>query len=492
MVKPRWEVKIGSPITATDGDYGRLQQLLVDPGQERVVGLLVRPHGWLPYHLVVVPENVIAEASENEVRLNINREQLEAQPKYLPDAELVMDGRSYEVDDKWSPVGGEQIEVGRAANSEAGGMISNQFTRPEPHHQGLLVQVGQRVFCGEEPAGWVALLLLEPGGRVTGFVLHTGPLIGRNLIVPITWIHQVDGNRVYLSIGKKDLQGLHDYRLDDALALEVKHALWSDEILRNTDYKEISISVEDGVVKLRGHVVTQRNIRNAEAAARSVPGVLGLENDLVVDDDLVLEVAQALGKNELTRSERIAIGAQNGFVTLNGYVANAAIRNDAEAIAASIPQVRAVVNYLQAPNVIIDYKDEPIWQPYIGQEVSAADMQLGQVERVVIDPRNRRVTAFIARGYFPDPQDKDGYRLPSDEPQEESSVVIPMDAVGSVTDGSVLLKVRGAEAALYHSFELTDFIDPPAEWQPPYPYRWEQVFFERQGLEDPKSDNSPA
>jgi len=484
MVEPRWEVKIGSPVTATDGDYGRLQQLLVDPGQERVVGLLVRPHGWLPYHPVVVPENVIADASENEVRLNINREQVEALPEYLPDAVLVMDGRNYEVHDKWSPIGGKQVEVGSAANLEAGGMISNPFTRPEPHHLGLLVRAGQRVFCREEPAGWVALLLLEPDGRVTGFVLHTGPLIGRNLIVPITWVHQVDGNRVYLSVGKKDLRGLHDYGLDDALMVDVKNALWSDEILRNTDDKEIGISVEDGVVRLRGHVVTQRNKRKAEDAARSVPGVLDVENCLIVDDDLVLQVAQTLGKNELTRSERIAVGAQNGFITLNGEVGSAAIRDAAEAIAASVPQVRGVVNYLHAPNIIIDYKDEPIWQPYIGQEVSAADMQLGQVEKVVIDPRNRRVTAFVARGYFPDPQDKDGYRLPSDEPQEERRIVIPMHVVGSVTDGSVLLEVSGAEAALCRSFELADFIDPPAEWQPPYPYRWEQVLFDGERLEE--------
>jgi hypothetical protein len=37
-----------------------------------------------------------------------------------------------------------------------------------------------------------------------------------------------------------------------------------------------------------------------------------------------------------------------------------------------------------------------------------------------------------------------------------------------------------------------DFIDPPAEWQPPYPDRWEQVLFDRQRLEDPKRDNNPA
>ena len=484
MVEPRWEVKIGSPVTATDGDYGRLQQLLVDPQEERVVGLLVRPHGWLPYHPVVVPEKVITDASENEVRLNISREQVEALPEYLPDAELVIDGRNYEVHDKWSPVSGEPVEAGRAANSEAGEMISNPFTRPEPHHLGLLVRAGQRVFCREESAGWVALLLLESGGRVTGFVLHTGPMIGRNLIVPLTWIHQVDGNRVYLSVGKKDLQGLRDYGLDDALTVEVKHALWSDEILRNTDYQEIGVSVEDGIVKLRGHVISMMNKTRTERAASSVAGVLGLENDLVLDQDLANGVAQALGHDEHTRFAGISVGAQNGFITLNGHVHSADIRESAEAIAASVPQVRGVINCLQAPNVVIDPKEHQVWQPLIGKEVSAADMQLGHVERVIIDPRNRRVTAFVARGSFPEPGDKDGYRSPGEDVPQERSVIIPIDAVRYATDSSVLLKVSGAEAALYRAFAPADFVYPPAGWQPPYPYHWEQVLFDEERLEE--------
>jgi osmotically-inducible protein OsmY/uncharacterized protein YrrD len=484
MLEPRWEVKIGSPVTATDSDYGHLQQLLVDPQEARVVGLLVRPHGLLAYHPVVVPENAISSASENEVRLNVNREQVEALPEYLPNAKLVMDGRNYEVHDKWSPAGGVEIEVGRAANLEAGGMISNQFSKPQPQHPGLLIWAGQQVLCQDQTAGWVTLLLLEPGGRVTGFVLYTGPLIGRNLIVPINWVQKVDGNRVYLSVEKKDLQGLHDYRLDDALMAEAKNALWSDEILRNTDYQEIDVSVADGIIKLQGHVITLRNKTRAEEAACSVPGILGLENELVVDDDLVIHVAQALGNNEQTCLEQISVGAQNGFITLNGYVSSAAIREAAEVIAASVPQVRGVINTIQAPNVVIDPQKGQVWQPLIGKEVSAADMQLGHVEKVIIDPRNRRVTAFVVCGYFPDPQNKDGYRLPGEEPRQEYSVVIPIEAIRYATDDSVLLEVRGVEAALYRAFDPADFINPPAEWQPPYPYHWEQVLFDGERLEE--------
>ena len=492
MVEPRWEVKIGSTVMTKDGEYGHLQQVLLDPHLERVVALLVRPYRLIPSPTVVVPEELIADASEKEVRLKISREQVEALPQYRPDSELIVEGQSYEADDELFAVRGKQgIEIGRAPSSKEPGMIESQLTDSERERFGLRLRAGQQVFCRDEHAGWVSLILLDPNGQVKDFVLHTGHLhlTGRELIVPIAWVQEVDRGNVHLLVAKQYLENLPDYYSDEVLGAAADNALWSDEILRNTDYKQIGISVEDSIVRLRGHVVTSMNKGNAEKAARSVPGVLNVENDLVVDDDLVLEVAQALGKNEVTRLERIAVGAQNGFITLDGYVASTAIRDDAEAITASIPQVRGVVNYLHAPNVIIDYKDEPIRQPLIGQQVAATDMHLGYVEKVIINPCNRRVTAFVARGCFPDPRYKDNYRLPDEAPQQESSVVIPIDAVRYVTESYVLLGVRGAEAALNRSFGSAEFTFPPTAWQPPYPYRWEQVLFDGQRLEEPKVEN---
>lgn len=490
MLETRWEVKIGSIVTTTDGDYGHLKQLLLDPHQERIVGLLVRPQGLLPYHPVVVPEDLIADASEKEVRLKISRSELEALPRFGPNSQLVVQGEAYQADDGLFAVLNKQgVEVGRAPSSRQPGMIETQTIGAAQERFGLRLRAGQQVFCRDEYAGWASLILLDPRGRVKGFVLHTGhlALFGRELIVPVDWIQEVDRENVHLAVEKRDLDHLPEYYSDDVLGAAVDNALWSDTILRNTDYKQIGINVEDGVVWLRGHVATRSNKRNAEEAARSIPGVLNVENNLVVDEDLLIDVSQALGNDERTRSARIAVGARNGFITLNGQVDSAAIRDAAEAIAASLPQVRGVTNYLHAPNVVIDYKDIPTWQPFIGHEISAADMQLGRVKKVIIDPRSRRVTAFVASGYFPDPEDQDGYRLPTDESQKERGVVIPITAVRRVTDGCVLLGISGAEAAMYQTFKTADFISPLADWQPPYPYRWEQVLFTGQSLDEPTS-----
>jgi osmotically-inducible protein OsmY/sporulation protein YlmC with PRC-barrel domain len=368
-------------------------------------------------------------------------------------------------------------------------MIENQPAGSERKRFGLRLRAGQQVFCRDGRAGWVSLILLDPSGRAKGFVVHAGHfhLTGRKLIVPTAWIQEVDRENVHLSVQKRDLKNLPEYYPDDVLGTAVDHALWSDEILRNTDYRELGITVEDGIVKLRGHVGTSRNKKEAEDAARSVPGVLALENDLVVDQDLMIDVAQALGNNELTRSERVSVGVRNGFVTLNGNVGSAAIREAAGEIVASVPQVRGMINELQSPNVVIKPEKHAFLQPRISQRVAVTDMHLGQVEYVIINPRDRRVTAFVTRGCFPEPRYHGNYRMPDEMSQQEKSVVIPMDVVRHVTDSYVLLEVRGAEAALYRSFELADFISPATDWQPPYPYRWEQVLFHGQGFEEPKS-----
>src|SRR5262245_22995733 len=100
MVEPRWEVKIGSRVMATDGEYGRLDALVLDPRRDRVVALLVRRHGLLSSWIVVVPEAVVASATENEVQLKMSLEQMQTLPEYQPDSALVADDTEYELDDK--------------------------------------------------------------------------------------------------------------------------------------------------------------------------------------------------------------------------------------------------------------------------------------------------------------------------------------------------------------------------------------------------------
>ena len=487
MTEGRWELKLGSKVMATDGECGHLSQLLLDPKQERVIAILVRLHGPIPYPAAVVPQRLIVEASEDNVQLKISREQVQTLPKYWPNSTLLVEDKYYEADEEVLAARGNQgVVLGRAPDLTESGMIDHPFTAPEYDFLGLRIGAGQKVFCLNGYAGSVSLILLDPEGHAKGFVMHTGlfPPTSRDVIVPALWVQEVDQKNVLLAAHKRDLEMLPDYSQDYVLADEINSAMWTDEVLRNTDYKEIKVSVKDGIVSLRGHVITTENKSRAEEAARSLKGTLGLENYLVIDQDLVIAVAQALEKNKLTQAERISVGAQNGVITLDGKVDSVSIRDAAEATAASVPQVRGVINYLQAPDIVIDTKEEQFFQPPIGGEVGAADMLVGKVERVIIDPHNRRVTAFIAHGFFPDPLIKNDRRLSNEDLQEQRLVVLPIDTVRYATDSTVLLKINGVDAAENPDYAPDKFVSPPSSWQPPYPYRQEEVLFKNLNLEE--------
>jgi osmotically-inducible protein OsmY len=322
-------------------------------------------------------------------------------------------------------------------------------------------------------------MLLNPDGRVKGFVMHAGHIPGHNLIVLVAWVREVDKENVHLSVEKAALKSLPEYSPDFALADEVNNAIWNDEILRVTDYKDIEITVENGIVFLRGHVNTSMNRTRAEYAARLIHGMLGIENHLVVDGDMAIEVAQVLGNDERTQLESVTVSAQNEVIILNGQVASAAIRQAAEELAASVPQVRGVVNNLRAPNVVIDPQEEQVLDPPIRGEVYATDMFLGLVERIIINPHNCRVTALIVHGDFPDLEHVADRNVLDKNTQQERWVVVPTLLERYETDNSIQLNISGNEAARYHDFNPADFVSPPDEgWEPPYPYHWSNVLFE--------------
>jgi osmotically-inducible protein OsmY/sporulation protein YlmC with PRC-barrel domain len=488
MIEQRWEVKIGSPVLATDGEFGRLQQLILDPHQERIIALLVQRHGLATSRIAVVPSEEVADATAREVRLKISRGQAEALPEYRPDTRLTIEGWKYTVnDDLFAARGTHGIEVGHAPGTLRPGMTEGQPAESEQDHLALRLCAGQRVFCQNEQVGRVSLILFDPEGQVKGFVMRAGHLHGRHLIVPVAWIQEVDSKNVYLSINRWVPERLLDYRPDDVLVEEANNALWADEILRATDYAEIDVTVQDGIVGLHGHVITPINKSRAENAVRSLVGVLGVENHLVVDDDLVIDVAQALARDDRTREERVTVSAHSGVIVLNGRVANAAVREVIEEVAASVPRVRGISNYIQAPGVVVDPEEQKVLHPPIGQGVSATDMLLGHVERVIIDPHNRRVTAFVTHGCFSNRLRPDEDDLLDLRPVPERRVVVPIRAVRYATDSSVLLNVSSCEAARYRDFDSADFVSPSEGWQPPYPYQWNEVLFKQESRDEPKN-----
>ena len=349
---------------------------------------------------------------------------------------------------------------------------------PAQHaHEAFALRSGQQVFCHDGHAGHVTLPLLDPRGQVRQFVMRL-VYLGREVIVPMDWVGESDAENVHLSVNRHALEGLPGYRPDSVIAAEVDRALWNDDVLRESDYDEIDVVVSNGVVSLNGYVMTLTIKARVEQAARTVHDALDVENHLIADDQVVIAVAQALDQDAHTREQMVYVNARNGIVSLSGEVSSAAVRAAVEECAASVPVVRGVLNYTQALGVARHDEEQRVLQPQIGAEVYASDTRLGQVERAIISPHNRRVTAIVAHGQFPDPS-----VLPVEmlHAAPEWHRVIPISDVSDVNASGVLLRITSSEAARLADFDPACFVTPDASWQLPYPYLLAEVMLEPGG-----------
>lgn len=267
-------------------------------------------------------------------------------------------------------------------------------------------------------------------------------------------------------------------RADATLAHEIDRELWKDSILRALDYGSIDVRVRNGIVALYGHVTSLTNRRRAETASRSVDGVLCTRNHLIADEDLVAQVATALGSLEHTHDCKFFTGVSHGVVLLSGTVDNAETRLMAEKCAAGNPNVRAVINSVRVRDSSLDLlEDRPFLQPSIGVEIFFLDGISGRVRQVIINPDNRRVVAMTLRGRFADQQQELKSLNNGEGPPPEQTFVLPMSTARYLTKSSGFLNIRCTEKNQYLEFNPVDFSSPSQGWKPPYPYCLEDVLF---------------
>lgn len=113
---------------------------------------------------------------------------------------------------------------------------------------------------------------------------------------------------------------------DRNLQEHVQNALdWEPSV----DASDIGVSVENGVVTLRGDVKTYSERATAERVALGVYGTKAVANDLNVrlgggqertDTDIAQAVVSALKWNTMVPDEKITASVNNGWVTLKGQV----------------------------------------------------------------------------------------------------------------------------------------------------------------------------
>jgi osmotically-inducible protein OsmY len=111
---------------------------------------------------------------------------------------------------------------------------------------------------------------------------------------------------------------------DKDLKRHVESALeWEPSI----DAANVGVSIENGVVTLRGDVKSYSERMTAERAALHVYGVKGVANEIVVrlgtafertDTDLAQTAVSALEWNTLLPENHVTVSVASGWLTLNG------------------------------------------------------------------------------------------------------------------------------------------------------------------------------
>jgi osmotically-inducible protein OsmY len=138
--------------------------------------------------------------------------------------------------------------------------------------------------------------------------------------------------------------------LDVRVREHVVHQLdWDPEV----DASGIGVSAKGGVVTLTGYIDTYGGKLAAERAAKRVPGVRGVANDLEVrlkigrtDADIARDAVRALELRETVPASVQAV-VHEGHVTLTGKVGWLYQARDAEKAVRHIKGVRGVFNHIE-------------------------------------------------------------------------------------------------------------------------------------------------
>lgn len=129
-----------------------------------------------------------------------------------------------------------------------------------------------------------------------------------------------------------------------------------------------NVSVNSGIVTLKGAVDNLKAKRAAEQDAKNVVGVSEVNNQLTVvpefipeDAKLKADVTKAFSRDPIIEKRKIDVKASNGMLYINGTVDNYFEKSQAEDIASKVKGVIDVRN-----NLKVNKSDEAIYSNYYG------------------------------------------------------------------------------------------------------------------------------
>lgn len=415
---PRIALRLGVPLRCRDGPCGRLEGMLV----------ALEPH-WRIIHIIVgqglvarrrlrIPVQEVSRADSDEVLLSCDRA---AAARYeQPQAE-----------------------------------VSPESARDGPARELLLPQ--QAHTRDGRTTGVAGALAGGPDWRVTHLILRRGTVFSTMALVSVERVIGTTASHLTLNLDSAELADLPEWREDQAIAHDVREALWRCDPLRGLGLDTLQIDVRGGVVYLSGNIASRSHRMLARRQAQAVRGVLEVQDSLITDDDLVAQAGRALAQDPRTKELRVELLAYLGTIQVSGTVQHASQRDAVEEVMLGVPGVRAVVDWLAAPGDEPALPSEADLRP--GIPVVCRDGAVAQIEQVVLYPATRAVSHLIVRGAWP----------------EIPFRAVPVELVEGITPQHASIALTSAELAHDPRYDARRFISPEGEVI--HPYRREDVEF---------------
>jgi osmotically-inducible protein OsmY len=338
----RFDFNIGATVHCKNGKFGKLQKLVIDPESMKITDLVVGK-GFIQVEERIVPVSDVERATDEYVMLSINDTKVKEYPEYVE----LLSNSSVETSTKSDSKTNNTAYVAHPYVFGPAVRYSPVLHRPiihtnvPPDHE--VVERSTTVHNQDQKIGVIDRLLVDAGsGELTNVVVDPG-LFASSFIVPISTIDRVDEEGIFLAIDEEVIDQFPEYakRNDDDIVFDLREQLKKESFL-----DDIRIIVEDGVLTMDGTVPDIVTKRRLAYVARTMDGVVEVENHLRPGNVADSRLLTALANDPRTEISVIEVVEDRGTIKLYGQVDDVGIMDAAIEIAEAQPGVLQVINGL--------------------------------------------------------------------------------------------------------------------------------------------------
>lgn len=334
----------GARVHCRDGDAGTLRMVVADPHTRRITDLIVEK-GHRQEQDRVLPVSIVERTTDEDIYLSINSEALVEYPRYR-EAEMtapVTDwtGRHYRVENvryRLSP-------YGSVVSDAMVPLIRYQVQEGIPATVETLER-GTPVYGEDGRIGRVDHILTDGETGAIRHLVVQHRTTGNYAVVPADLIERLQDVGITVAASAEEIATMPRYQpraRQDTLA-ELRDSL---AVAPTRDVGDPTVDLEGGVARLTGVAPDAGARDRAERLARSVEGVIDVDNALDVDPAIAERVSAALRDDPRTRTASIDVDSKLGVVTLQGPIRDKVTREAAKEIARQQDGVVAVRDQLE-------------------------------------------------------------------------------------------------------------------------------------------------